>query len=117
MPFFSYLDRCTSSADQLIVTGDYADVLVLADRGFASDGVTFGVWYSSVAHQADTIADMQARPALFTVLMDEAELRAATSRSPTTSRATTDRWPTWPSKGARRANSRASPSNRGPRRS
>jgi hypothetical protein len=71
MPFFSYLDRCTSPADQLVVSGDYADVLVLANRGFASDGVTFGVWYSSVAHQASTIADMRSRPALFTVLVDE----------------------------------------------
>jgi hypothetical protein len=75
MPFFRYLDRCTSSAEQLVVTGDYADVLVLANRGFASDGVTFGVWYSSVAHQAETVADMEARPALFTLLIDEDELR------------------------------------------
>ncbi|MGH9257454.1 MAG: hypothetical protein ACRD3C_23070 [Vicinamibacterales bacterium] len=73
MPFFSYLDRCTSPADQLIVTGDYADVLVLAGRGFASDGVSFGVWYSSVAHQTSTIADMQSRPALFTILVDARE--------------------------------------------
>jgi hypothetical protein len=76
MPFFSYLDRCTSPADQLVVTGDYADVLVLANRGFASDGVTFGVWYSSVAHQASTIADMRSRPALFAVLVDEKPFEA-----------------------------------------
>ena len=76
MPFFTYLDRCTSPADQLIVTGDYADVLVLGGRGFASDGVTFGVWYSSVAHQAETVADMQYRPALFTVVADESQFRA-----------------------------------------
>jgi hypothetical protein len=71
MPFFGYVDRCTSPADQLIVTGDYADVLVLAKRGFASDGVTFGVWYSSVAHQLSTIDGMRSRPALLTVLVDE----------------------------------------------
>jgi cellobiose-specific phosphotransferase system component IIB len=76
MPFFGYLDRCTSPADQLIVTSDYADILVLAGRGFASDGVTFGVWYSSVAHQARTIEDMRARPALFTILIGEPQLRA-----------------------------------------
>jgi len=70
MPFFSYVDRCTSPADQLLVTGDYADVLVLAKRGFASDGVTFGVWYSSVAHQMSTIEEMRLRPALLTVLVD-----------------------------------------------
>ena len=52
------------------MTGDYADVLVLAKRGFASDGVTFGVWYSSVAHQMSTIEEMRLRPALLTVLVD-----------------------------------------------
>jgi hypothetical protein len=76
MPFFAYLDRCTSPADQLIVTGDFADVLVLGGRGFASDGVTFGVWYSSVAEQARTVADMKIRPALLTVLVGEKEFQA-----------------------------------------
>jgi hypothetical protein len=71
MPFYRYVDRCTLPADQLVVTGDYADVLVLARRGFASDGVTFGVWYSSVAHQMSTVDDMRSRPALLTVLVDE----------------------------------------------
>jgi hypothetical protein len=75
MPFFAYLDRCTSPNDQLIVTGDYPDVLVLGGRGFASDAVTFGVWYSSVAHQAETVADMHVRPALFTVVVDEPQFR------------------------------------------
>ena len=75
MPFFSYVDRCTSPEDQLLVTGDYADVLVLAGRGFAADGVVFGVWYSSVAHQAQTVEQMQHRPALFTLLIGEREFR------------------------------------------
>jgi 4-amino-4-deoxy-L-arabinose transferase-like glycosyltransferase len=75
MPFYAYVDRCTSRDDQFIVTSDYADVLVLAGRGFASDGVTFGVWYSSVAHQAQTVAEMQARPALLAILLDEAEFQ------------------------------------------
>jgi hypothetical protein len=75
MPFFAYADRCTSPTDQLIVTGDYSDVLVLAGRGFASDGVVFGVWYSSVAHQADTVAQMEAKPALFGLLIGEGELQ------------------------------------------
>ena len=62
MPFFSYLDRCTSPADQLVVTGDYADVLVLANRGFASAASPLVCGYSSVAHQASTIADMRSVP-------------------------------------------------------
>jgi hypothetical protein len=75
MPFYAYVDRCTSRDDRLIVTGDYADVIVLAGRGFASDGVTFGVWYSSVAHQAQTITEMRGRPALLTILLSETEFR------------------------------------------
>jgi hypothetical protein len=75
MHFFEYIDRCTSPSDQLIVTGDYSDVLILAGRGFASDGVVFGVWYSSVAHQAETVAHLEAKPALFSLLIGEDELR------------------------------------------
>ena len=71
MPFFSYLDRCTSPADQLVVTGDYADVLVLANRGFASDGVTFGVWVLVGGTPGEHHCRHAIRPALFTVLVDE----------------------------------------------
>jgi len=65
MPFFGYLDRCTSRSDRLIVTGEFPDVLVLAGRRFAGDGVVFGSWYSSATHQDRTIARLQARHALF----------------------------------------------------
>lgn len=71
MPFFGYLDRCTATGDQLIVTSDYPDVPVLAGRKFASDGVTFGVWYSSVRYQDRTIDEMRRDPPLFTVLLDD----------------------------------------------
>jgi len=72
-PFFAYVDRCTSSADRLIVTGEFPDVLVLAGRRFAGDGIVFGSWYSSVTHQDRTIARLRADPALFVLHMGDFE--------------------------------------------
>ena len=50
--FFEYLDRCTSEADRLIVTGEAPEILVAAGRPFAGDGVVFGAWYSSSARRS-----------------------------------------------------------------
>ena len=71
MPFFAYVDRCTSPSDRLIVTGEFPDVLVLAGRGFAGDGVVFGSWYSSATHQERTIERLLAQPALFVLHMGD----------------------------------------------
>ncbi|MGH9257421.1 MAG: hypothetical protein ACRD3C_22905, partial [Vicinamibacterales bacterium] len=65
MPFVSYVDRCTSASDRLIVTGEFPEVLVIAGRGFAGDGVVFGSWYASVMHQERTVRQLRARPPLF----------------------------------------------------
>jgi hypothetical protein len=70
-PFFDYIDRCTSSSDRLIVTGEFPDVLVLAGRRFAGDGIVFGSWYSSITHQDRTIARLRADPALFVLHMGD----------------------------------------------
>ena len=70
MPFFGYLDRCTVQSDQLIVTGEFPDVPVMAGRGFASDGVVLGAWYSSTKHQDGTVEALRARPPLFAVYID-----------------------------------------------
>lgn len=75
MPFFEYLDRCTSESDRLIATGEYPDVVVLAGRGFGSDGAVFGAWYSSVRNQHRTLQRLRERPALFTILLDEASFQ------------------------------------------
>jgi hypothetical protein len=75
MPFFDYLDRCTSAADRLIVTGENPDIVVLAGRGFAGDGVVFGAWYSSAANQDRTLLRLRDRPALFVILLDEPSFR------------------------------------------
>ena len=76
MPFFAYLDRCTSSSERLIVTGEFPDVLVLAGRRFASDGVVFGAWYSSATHQDRTLERLRAQPAIFVVYVDSEPFRA-----------------------------------------
>ena len=70
-PFFVYIDRCTSPADRLIVTGEFPDVLVLAGRRFAGDGIVFGSWYASVTHQDRTVVRLRAEPALFVLHMGD----------------------------------------------
>jgi hypothetical protein len=57
----------------VIVTSEYPDVLVLAGRRFAGDGVVFGVWYSSVERQDDTLEQIKRDPALFTLHMGDYE--------------------------------------------
>jgi hypothetical protein len=69
-PFFAYLDRCTTRADRLIVTGEFPEVVVLSGRRFASDGVVFGAWYSSVRHQDRTLEQMKSRDPLFAVVIE-----------------------------------------------
>jgi hypothetical protein len=76
MPFFAYLDRCTSPDDRLIVTGESPDVVVLSGRRFASDGAVFGAWYSSATHQDRTLARLRIQPALFVLRMDAPAFRA-----------------------------------------
>jgi hypothetical protein len=66
-PFLEYLDRCSSAADRLIVTGESPDIPVAAGRPFAGDGVVFGAWYASSARQDRTLERLRARPALFAI--------------------------------------------------
>lgn len=75
MPFFAYLDRCTSTRDRIIVTGEFPDLVVLSGRAFASDGAVFGAWYSSATRQDRTLARLKERPALFVLLMDARAFR------------------------------------------
>jgi hypothetical protein len=76
MPFFAYLDRCSSSTDRILVTGEFPDVVVLARRRFASDGVVMGAWYSSAAHQDRTLARMRQAPPLYVIYVDQGPFRA-----------------------------------------
>lgn len=75
MPFFAYVDRCSSVDDRILVTGEFPDVVVLARRRFASDGVVMGAWYSSATHQDQTLAKMQEQPPLFVVYIDQRPFR------------------------------------------
>ena len=71
MPFFEYLDRCTSPSDRIIVTGEFPDVVVLAGRAFAGDGVVFGAWYSSRTHQDRSIDRLRMRSAPLAIHIDD----------------------------------------------
>jgi hypothetical protein len=48
-----------------MVTGEFPEILVIAGRGFAGDGVVFGSWYASETHQDRTVRQLEARPPLF----------------------------------------------------
>lgn len=73
MPFFTYLERCTVPTERIIVTGEFPDIVVIAGRRFASDGVVFGAWYSSAANQHRTLDRLRAHPAQFVVAADDPE--------------------------------------------
>ena len=75
MPVFAYMDRCTSQADRIIVTGEFPDLIVLAGRQFASDGSVFGAWYSSQARQRQTLQRMEQKPPLLVFFSDERSFR------------------------------------------
>ena len=74
MPFFSYLDRCAAASERLLVTGEFPDVVVLAGRRFASDGVVMAS-YSSRVHQQQTVEGFKRQPPLFVVYIDAAPFR------------------------------------------
>jgi len=76
MPFFAYVDRCSTTSDQLIVTSDFPEVPVLAGRAFAGDGVVLGSWYSSARHQEATADELRSQPPLFVVYIDGASFQA-----------------------------------------
>jgi hypothetical protein len=67
MPFLAYVDRCSLPTDRLIVTGEFPELLVLAGRGFAGDGVVLGSWYLSAAHEEHTLERLRSDAALFVI--------------------------------------------------
>ena len=67
MPFIEYVDRCTSVSDRLLITGEFPEILVIAGRKFAGDGVVFGSWYASAANQGQTVQRLRGEPPLFVI--------------------------------------------------
>jgi hypothetical protein len=67
MPFMSYVDRCTSPSDRLLATGEFPELLVIAGRRFAGDGVVFGSWYASAIHQERTVGQLLRDPPVFVI--------------------------------------------------
>ena len=69
LSFFRYLDRCTATMDRLLVSGPYADVFVLARRGFAGGHIGFQEgFYHSDADQRLTLERMKRESVPFVVL-------------------------------------------------
>ena len=69
VPFFRYLSRCTSPTHRLLVSGPYADVFVLARRGFAGGHIAFTeAFYDSAADQQLTLQRMKRESVPFVVL-------------------------------------------------
>jgi hypothetical protein len=80
LPFFGYVERCTSPRDRLVMTGLQPDVFVLANRGFAGGRMAYRPsFYDSEPEQRKAIARMQSEsvPFVIVALEEEAGFRAA----------------------------------------
>ncbi len=80
MPFFTYVDRCSSSNDRLVMTGLQPDVFVLANRGFAGGQMAYRpAFYATEKDQRKAIARMQSEsvPFVIVALEEEAGFRGA----------------------------------------
>jgi hypothetical protein len=75
VPFLHYVDRCTTPADRLLVSGPYPDVFVLARRGFAGGQIAFReAFHDSDAEQLQTVERMRHQSVPFVVLpLDDQE--------------------------------------------
>jgi hypothetical protein len=74
MPFFAYLERCSSPRDRLVMTGLQPDVFVLANRGFAGGQMAYRpAFYASEQDQRKAIARMQRQSVPFVIVALEEE--------------------------------------------
>jgi hypothetical protein len=74
LPFFSYLDRCSSSRDRIVMTGLQPDVFVMANRGFAGGQMAFRPsFYDTPADQRKAITRMQSQSVPFVIVALEEE--------------------------------------------
>jgi hypothetical protein len=80
MPFYGFVERCTSPRDRLVMTGLSPDVFVLANRGFAGGQMAYRpAFYASEKDQRKAIARMQSQSVPFVIvsLEEEAGFRGA----------------------------------------
>jgi hypothetical protein len=80
LPFYAYVERCTSIRDRLVMTGLQPDVFVLANRGFAGGQMAYRpAFYASEKDQRKAIARMQSQsvPLVIVSLEEEAGFRGA----------------------------------------
>jgi hypothetical protein len=74
LPFFGYLDRCSSPGDRIVMTGLQPDVFVMANRGFAAGQMAFRPsFYDTPADQRKAIARMQSQSVPFVIVALEEE--------------------------------------------
>ena len=73
MPFFAYLDRCTSSDDRMVVTSLMPEVLVMAGRGFGGGTVALIGSYQFESGEDRTIERLQAQSVPFALTIDSDE--------------------------------------------
>ena len=74
LPFYAYVERCSSPRDRLVMTGLQPDVFVLANRGFAGGQMAYRPsFYASEKDQKKAIARMQAQSVPFVIVALEEE--------------------------------------------
>lgn len=74
LPFYAYVERCTSPGDRLVMTGLQPDVFVLANRGFAGGQMAYRpAFYASEENQRKAIARMQSQSVPFVIVSLEEE--------------------------------------------
>jgi hypothetical protein len=80
LPYYAYVERCTSPRDRLVMTGLSPDVFVLANRGFAGGQMAYRPnFYASEKDQRKAIARMQSQsvPLVIVSLEEETGFRGA----------------------------------------
>jgi hypothetical protein len=74
LPFYAYVERCSSPRDRLVMTGLQPDVFVLANRGFAGGQMAYRPsFYASENDQKKAIARMQGQSVPFVIVALEEE--------------------------------------------
>jgi hypothetical protein len=80
LPFYGFVERCTSPRDRFVMTGLSPDVFVLANRGFAGGQMAYRpAFYDSERAQRKAIDRMasQSVPFVIVALEEEAQFRGA----------------------------------------